>query len=405
MVIIYIIITMIVGAGILALGSLDRIEANRRLRRGQAFYLAEAGINYAYYRLENNPSDNLTGPYNFENVAFQISDTVTGDTRTIISTGTIKNVSETVAINVTKGGSKLFGRGLFGTEEVGMEGYAYIDSYDSRIAGSIDGGEEGHVGSDTTILIPDYAEVHGDARSAGGPGSIVLGNNGILTGEKDENAQPRTLDPVPMVVPSDLLGPLSSPKITPLGSYTLTANGILTIKTGKTANMSGGNFRFKQIAVQAGAGQVTTLNFTGTVRIYVTDSLTTGDKSRINFQSPSQNELYMGSSPGNITMNSGSTISTPDSGTALGIYVVGSALQEIANSAAASFYAVIYAPSAKVTLLNGKLWGDIVANDVLLKQNATVHYDVALRSSLPPGDPGGVSTFFINWTKPDWKIE
>ena len=54
MVIIYMIIAMIVGLGILTLGSLDRIEANKRLNLEQAFYLAEAGINLAYYRLKEN---------------------------------------------------------------------------------------------------------------------------------------------------------------------------------------------------------------------------------------------------------------------------------------------------------------------------------------------------------------
>ena len=63
MVIIYLIVAMIVGVGILTLGSLDRIEANKRLHREQAFYLAEAGINLARYDLKNSiplPTDPQT---------------------------------------------------------------------------------------------------------------------------------------------------------------------------------------------------------------------------------------------------------------------------------------------------------------------------------------------------------
>ena len=56
MVIIYMIIAMIVGAGIMVLGSLDRIEANKRLHREQAFYLAEAGIDLARFNLQNSGS-------------------------------------------------------------------------------------------------------------------------------------------------------------------------------------------------------------------------------------------------------------------------------------------------------------------------------------------------------------
>ncbi|MFH2068223.1 MAG: YncE family protein [Candidatus Omnitrophota bacterium] len=87
MVIIYMIIAMIVGSGILLLGSLDRIEANKRLFREQAFYLAEAGIDYARFKGSSwDPDPN--NQFALGTGYFHIDKTGT-DTITFISTGTV----------------------------------------------------------------------------------------------------------------------------------------------------------------------------------------------------------------------------------------------------------------------------------------------------------------------------
>ena len=214
-----------------------------------------------------------------------------------------------------------------------------------------------------------------------------------------------------MVVPLNL--PLtSSPDLRINGGsinnaiYTL-IGGVLTVKAKKTLNISGGDFHFTKINVE-GTGGGATLNFTETVRIYVENSLTVGNASRIVFKSASRSELYIGN-PGSISMENNSSIDTPASTTCFGIYVVGIGPVVIRNNSSSNFYAVIYAPLATVQLFNGvELSGDIVANKVFLEEGVIVHYNTALRSlPIPPGDPGGVggTPRFISWTKPDWKIK
>src|SRR5450759_3493957 len=95
MVIICMIIARTVGLGIRTLGSLDRIEANKRLHREQAFYLAEAGINYARFQLKQNSSwVPPSNPINLGAGSFQLIQTVNGNTVTDTSIGTVKGPPE-----------------------------------------------------------------------------------------------------------------------------------------------------------------------------------------------------------------------------------------------------------------------------------------------------------------------
>jgi len=411
LVIIYMIITMIVGAGILVLGSLDRIEANKRLHREQAFYLAEAGINWAYYRLKNNPAEDLNGSHNFGDVAFQISETVTRDT--IVSTGTVKGVHETTAITVTQG-SGIFGRGIFGSNTVTLANNAEVDSYDSRLGpyGGSNVGSKGNIGSNTNITLGNSSTVMGSVAVSAG-GSISPVNAGSVGSTVTVSTLPliydaplRTLNPV--VIPTDLQSlnlPLSSynsdPRITPPGNYTL-VNGALTVNKPVTiSSIPNGNFHFSQILLPAnGKSQV---NFTGDARIYLEGKLAMSNSSLINFGGVGI--LYVGTPLGQIAMSAGSSLTSTNPVTsAAGIYIASPLDQTFSNNSSA-LYIAVYAPSATVYLTNNSQnYGDIVANRVFLQPNAWIHFNIAFRGLFAPGDDtGGGIPNFISWTKPDWK--
>lgn len=406
MVIIYMVTAMIVGTGIVLLGSLDRIETNKRLHREQAFYLAEAGINLARYDLKNAiplPTDPQTVNSGTWTGTFVLSETGT-DTITVTSTGTVKRITETTRLIVTNFAGGPFANGIFGNVSLTVENNSVMDGYDSRLgpysATNVDS-NQGDAGSNLYISVSNNGLINGDATVSAPPPAI----NGVqwITGNKTYNTPLTTLPPV--IIPSDLTGlPYlagNTSWISPPGSYTLSgtpANSELTI-TG-TATISGGDFRFSKITVSNNA----TLNITGNFRFYITNGgLMLSNNSQTNLGATVLGEIYADTSI--VTLENNSSLNYPGDPTHLGIYITSTQTQHIENNAFIS--AVIYAPRAPVIVKNnGGFFGTIAAYSVLLDQNAKTHYDIALRKNHPPGfDPGGGTPVitFVSWTKPDWK--
>ena len=391
LVIIYTVIALIVGNGTLLLGSLERISSMKRLHREQAFYLAEAGINWARYQLKKNsswvPNPNPT-TVSLGTGTFQLSESVTGDTVIITSTGTVRGTTETTSMTVTK--DCVFSKGIFCSGGVTLDNNALVDSYDSRLGpyGGSNVGSEGDVVSNTQIIVNNNAVVQGDATG----GSVSDPMDGV-TGTVTQNASNRTLPPV--VIPSDLTS-LTWPSSGINGNYTLSPDGTFTANGPVT--ISGGNFRFKNFTVGINA----IVDITGTIRFYVENNFSLSNNSRVTLPG---GELYIGTSGQIALANNSIFTNTSGTATAFGIYIASTNPQTFCNNSS-TLAAAIYAPLATLKISNNAgFFGSVFANQLLtLAENAEMHYDVALRSNNPPGAPGGTDMItFVSWTKPDWK--
>jgi len=426
MVIIYMVTAMIVGTGIVLLGSLDRIEANKRLHREQAFYLAEAGINLARYDLKNSiplPTDPQTVNSGTWTGTFVLSETGT-DTITVTSTGTVKGNTETIRLTVTIVGGGPFSDGIFGADSLIVKNNSVMDSYDSRLGpyGGSNVGSEGDAGSNSYISVSNEGIINGDASVSAG-GNIMVGIQGEITGDTSFSADPKTLPGV--IIPNDLYG-LNYPVLYPtdppgglgdsriIGSeYTMNSAGEFEVNGHKSVTISGGDFRFKKITVGIGSTLYIT-NTTGNSRFYIQGGgLHLSNNSQTNLVGEGVTaEIYVDTSIATLD-NSASlncpidpitNLHIPGDPSHLGIYITSTQTQYIENNAFIS--AALYAPRAEVIIKNnGGFFGSVVAKSVVLDQNAKTHYDIALRTNPPPGDPGGGPPIitFVNWTKPDWK--
>ncbi len=418
MAIIFVLISTIMGMGILYLGGNENIAAVKRYHREKAFYIAEAGLNRAFALKKSNESWHPeANPISFGGGTFQVIESTQGDTVVFTSTGVYQNQTVVVSIDTYRssgsgggtGGS--FGKGLFGSQSVTVYNNGWIDGYDSRLGsyGPSNHGPYGDTGSKGTITLYNNSHIYGTAMVEDGPSYLTLGNNATVTDSDLYHNFEEPFNNLPqVVVPSDLTSlpypAQGDPRIT--GKYTL-SSGNLTVGNNKVITISGGDFRFKSITLNNNS----IMYITGNSRFYIESALTLSNNTRVIIQNNSIIIWYLGNQGTSFTPtlanNSviNNTSSTPGN---LRIYIPSNANLTLANNALA-FNGVIYAPNSNITLANNsQFFGGIVAKNLTVVNNASVHYDIALRDIDFPEDPGRGSgnppgqRIISRWTKPDW---
>ncbi|MFA5393179.1 MAG: hypothetical protein WC338_01825 [Candidatus Ratteibacteria bacterium] len=401
MVIIYMIIAMIVGAGIMVIGSMDRIEANKRLHREQAFYLAEAGIDYARYQLKQSSSW-MPNPnpmtVNLGAGSFELTQTINGNTITNTSTGKVNGVKdETIVVNLTKGsGGGYFSQGLFGASQISIYGSSQIYGYDSRTGAAADAS----TGSNSSIYINSTGIIHGDA-AVPSTGSITYPSwsPNAITGDQDTNAALRTPDPV--TIPTSLT---SLPRITQTtpgltGNFKVSGGNYTMSSWPRDAGITAGDYHLKSLSIASDAE----LTISGTVRLYIENALSiTNNSNGIILGSGANLAIYMGGG-GAVTFSNSAQLNYNDSPANIAIYVTGSPAVSLTGNCRIN--AAIYAPGSTVTISgSSELRGGVIANQVNLTGNVRLYDDVSLGEVPPPGDSGGGGGItFFSWTKPSWK--
>lgn len=417
MAVIFVIISIIMGMSILYLGGNEQIAAMKRYQREKAFYIAEAGANWAFANKKANESWHPeANPVSFGGGNFQVSEQISGDTVVFISTGAYLSQQAQVSIITFPGSSSggggmgSFGQGLFGLNSVLLQENAWIDGYDSRNGpyGASNRGPYGNTGSKGSITLRNNSHIYGTAMVEDGPYYLTLGHNATVS---DSDLYHTFDDPLnnlpPVIVPSDLTGlpyPVQGdPRIT--GNYTL-SNGVLTVSNNRVITISGGDFRFNKIILNNNARMYITDN----VRFYIESVLTLSNNTNVIFQNNSTGVWYLGKQGSSFTptLANNSVINNQSSIPGnLRIYIASSTNLTLANNAR-TLNAVIYAPTSSITLANNsQFYGGIVANTLTVVNNASVHYDIALRDIRFPDDPGGEETspgtrIIIRWSKPDW---
>ena len=398
MVIIYALIMMITGFGILHLGALERISSLQRISRARAFYLAEAGVNRIISRVNQGKTLAAISPTTVTSGNWQGTYAVAihnpGNPDYAIITGKVKNQTVKIRIDLEK--KNLFSQAIFGNKFVHLKNFGLIDSYDSRngFYNPFSPGHDGDIGSNLYIKLNNFALVRGDASvSTGNENDIVVGKDARITGDKSYSAPVNPLPPVN--IPEDLQGlpypEHGDPRIS--GNYTLN-NGILTVKNFKTATISGGNFKFKKFIVGNGA----LVDVKHSIRVYIEKELKLKNVALLKLEDRS--EFYIGSE-GKVVISNFAKLNSLFNPLNLGLYIASTEEQRFENTAI-GLYGGIYAPLAKVTVSNNaNIFGSIVAKQIELKNLARVHYDVALRDISPPG--GENKTVVTRWSNLGWK--
>jgi len=395
---IFVVIMVILGMGILYLGGLEQIGAGRRLNREKAFYLAEAGAYRAYAHLRSDIAwEPEAEPVPLGDGSFSVVLEEDEDDRlNVVSTGTVNGVNETVRLVLSSDSGGIFSRGIFGSEKVTVWNNGFVDSYDSDAGpyGASNMGYDGDVGSNKKILVYNNGDVRGDASVSTGNSTDIYDPLNGITGTKNYKAPIRELPQID--IPDDLEGLPYLNHGTPLiaGNYTLTG-GVLKVSNNKSITISGGNYRFKSIELSNNA----TARITGNVRLYIEQDYTLKNNAIFTFDGTS--EIYIG---GKMTMENGSDIDSPPNASNLALYLTSSETQTFSNNSITTV-GVVYAPNAKILISNNAgIFGDVVANEIVIKNNGMVHYDIALRHQHPSGEPGSddIELTILRWTKPGW---
>ena len=320
------------------------IKGAERFQAGtHAFYVAEAGVDWAITQLRVDPLwgggagalANVNGDY-----VVTLQD-LGGNRRRITSVGRITQGAGVLARHsvetlVRVGPTPLFPYGMFGDQLVTLTGNARTDSYNSANgpynAGTA--GSNGDVGTNGVsagdLTLTGNATILGDAFAGmgGDPNTVItMTGNSAITGNRAPLGTPQPMTPV--TVPGGL-----------------TSQGNLSIAGNNTVTLPGGTYLYNNVSV-SGNGR---LNFTGPIHLYVTGTL-----------SISGNGI-------------GTSANLPPN---LLIYVQGGG--NIHFTGNADFYGAVYAPESPVQISgNGALFGSAMGRTVQNSGNGGVHFDEAL---------------------------
>ncbi|HON05855.1 MAG TPA: hypothetical protein P5065_05405 [Candidatus Ratteibacteria bacterium] len=402
MVIIFVVISLIIGLGILYLGGSEQITAIKRYNREKAFYIAEAGVNRAIaYKKTITGWHPESTQINFGGGTFQVSEQSSGDTTILISTGIYHGQQVKVSIISTSSGSGsgLFGQGIFANAQVYINGSSQISGYNQDLAT----GETKLVGSNKSVYIESTGIIYGNTSVATG-GTIYIpawrDPNDAIRGKREYNASPRTFPQITIPIQSIPYTVQGSSLLS--GNYQISGGDFTMDDWPRVATMSAGDYRFKSLKLSRDA--VLTIN--GNARIYVEGEFSvvggssikvSGDQTKI--------QIYIGSN-GTFKFDNSGLISSGSNNisTRVGIYVTSSVENAVNIVGDATVYGSIYAPNTTCTISNsGKLYGGAVANKISLTGNARVYYDYALTKTSPPGVPStGTGITLTRWKKPDW---
>lgn len=377
LVLLVVLISFIVGTGLLALGTQSRVASINQVQDMMSRSAADAGLERAVQEINNAVraktwSDSVTPT--ISNAALPFSNSIysvktaydaTGGYQ-ITSVGTDRN--RTRSINATLRLKGLFDNAIQCRDSIILKAGTVVDTIDSTISmDPADCDEKAIIGTNSTdadsIILNMGVEVDGDVVvGVGGDTSTVIKDLGATM---DSRYPMSTSVEFPPVSPPSLIGPDTS----------------IGIKKDEKTIGPGGDFpasgRFDNIKMSQG----TTLRVIGDCTLYITGDVTMGQDSEILLDASTNAKLtiYL-DGDWNSDNNSGinNETSTPST---FALYGTGSVGQEIDIKAKGEFYGVIYAPDADLTMYSGgNIYGSFVTNNFELKNPAEFLYDASLRT-------------------------
>ena len=389
MVLMFTAILFVLGTGAYLTSSNElKISNNYKIRK-QAFYDAEAGLQYSIAKIEDGLAQgtlSLTG--NTVSVNYAAPAGFSFDTITILTrvgttsqyrfqvTGHSGNAGSTVEAVIAK--DTFFQYGVFGGNRVEIESGGSVYSYDSRITPNpapTDSTGEGDVGSNGQVTVDNYGYVDGDVALGddgggtegiydphGNPGPTITGQEGVDV----DRVGPDPLGAVGGTLATDFATYGDSPNNDNAGASPAIAGNSIDLGNGQTVTLAGkaggANYNLTSLTLSSGA----TLNIdasSGPVNIYLTGALDAKNGSAINITGQ----------PTDVTIYSNST-------------------DDIIFEHGGEMKGAIYAPYAKVEMKNSAdVYGMIWAKDVLIHNPGVFYFDTALKDQFASNEVSLVS--------------
>ena len=231
--------------------------------------------------------------------------------------------------------------------------------------------------NDNSITLGPGSIVEGDVFvGVGGAPAEVIGAGGTITGQK-------------FTLTEELQFPvITVPALASFGTV-ISAKGVTVTMTPANSGI------YKEIKLSSKAGTPGVLEITGgRVVLYLTGNIDLGNSDEIVVRAGSSLVLYAG---GNIaTGNSAGFVNENSLTSTLKIFATRQDTQTFELKAKSDVFGLVYAPNANVELYpKSKLYGAIVAGNISIKSNGTFYYDEALRNVSP--DDEGVHFVVERW--------
>ena len=370
-VMLFVVISAVLGVGVLTLGAQSRLFAIRSVSEIAARCAADAGLTNAIYQMNQKlASDKATlGVWNADpaflpsatNAALPACDAVysytitkSGSDYVITSTGMCGQAQKHVTCTLELDGP--FDISIFGNSYLWFNNGSTVDQYNTDpYTPTL------KVGTNTTIKgwvqIATDSQINGDVVvGVGGDPAYVITNHGTITGNQYALLEPHTLDSI--TVPSWLASMPSQGKLT---GGDVTASG-----------------RYDKIDL----GNKKTITVKGAVTLYVTGDVSLGNGAQIIVDDTTPNSslrLYLGE---NFISHNGSNVNNlTQNPHNMEIFALDSCTKiYLMNSAA--FYGAIYAPKAEVGCNNsGAMYGSVIADSFWLSNGVPFHYDASLKKA------------------------
>lgn len=372
-----IVVLMLLGTTAVITSTTDmKISANYKTSQ-QAFYDADAGVNYAIGTMEaglkaspqtfslpttvgGTSTITYTVPSGF---SFSISDItmLAANAYSFTSTGNGPNNAQAVVI-ATFSVAGLFNYGIFGDLGVTLSGNGKTDSYNSSVGPYTwaTHNTEGDVGTNSTnagaISLSGNAEVYGDAQ-------VGVGGNpttGVTTsGNAAVNGQELAADE-----PKDM-----TPMTDPGGGTPETLN----ISGNNSKTLSSGTYRLPSISISGNAIG----NISGDVTLYVTGNTSISGNGRLNILPGGSLTIYVS---GTVSISGNGITNITALPENLIIYGT-STCTNVSISGNGDIYGAIHAPAADVSVTgNGNIYGSMIGSTMTISGNGNIHYDEALQN-------------------------
>jgi hypothetical protein len=253
------------------------------------------------------------------------------------------------------GGVPLFSRAVYGGQLVWIQN-ATLDSFDSGVApyNALTAGNNADVFSNGTMTL-QKTTINGDAGAAG---AITLNNSPVVTGTTTANAPAETpYDNIACALPTGTYSPVT-PELAAVG---YTGNGVLSLASGQTLNLTGSQYVFKSVTMA------------GTSKL----ALPAGQHVDIQVQD-------------SIYMAGGTIVNTNHKATDLSFTQCGTPTNPAKTNywgltGGADAYFSVYAPNNVVYALgNSAFFGAVISSIFYITGSAQFHYDEALARAASP---------------------
>jgi len=346
----------------------DERRTSRAVRESTlAVYTAEAGLRQTYGAWPSapvkamNPGDSLdlgwqTLPNNekyravihrVDNGGLQEYNVVVQGRRTGLNGG----VSTVIGV---VGGMPLFSRAVFGQSNVWIQNPT-LDSFDSGISdyNALTAGNGADVFSNGAMTL-QKATIKGNVGAAG---TITLNNNPVVTGTTTQNAPAETPYDTPPCP-----GGGYSPVTPELAAVGYTGNGVLSLASGQTLNLTAGKQYFFRSVVMTGTSKLA-LPAGGPVNVAIQDSIFMAGGSLANTSHKATDLSFM-------------ACGTPNDATKGNYWGI---------TGGADAYFSAYAPNNVVYALgNSAFYGAVISSIFYMQGSAQFHYDQALARAPSP---------------------